>query len=209
MPAAKKLNLSLVEEPFFKGHKHHWKARAHIGKEFREIFTAEILSVTGGLLAGTILAIKIDEILLIPGLLILLPGFLEMRGNISGALAARIGTALDLKQISSKGDSSDFVRQNILATFIEAIIVSLSLAAVAYAVTYFIFGTATLKIFLIAIIAALLANVIEGILTTKATFWLYRRGHDPNNVMGPYVTTTGDIVSILSLLFAISVVAWI
>ena len=190
-------------------HKHHWKAKAHVGREFREIFTAELISVTGGLLAGTILAIYINQILLIPGLLILLPGFLEMRGNISGALAARLGTALDLKRIPPKISGSNFVKQNIWATFAETIVVALSLAAVAYAVTYFIFGAATLKIFLIAIMAALLSNAIESFLTTHATFWLYKKGHDPNNVMGPYVTTTGDIVSVFSLLLAILAVSWI
>jgi|GEM_PF-739349 len=199
----------LSKEPFFRPHKHHWKAKVHIDKEFREIAIAEVLSITGGLLAGTILAINIDQILLIPGLLILLPGFLEMRGNISGSLAARLSTALDVRKITSREENSYFVRQNIIATFAEALIVSLSLAAIAYAVTYFIFGTATLSIFLIAVLAAILSNVIEDILTTKATFWLYRKGLDPNNVMGPYVTTTGDIVSVFCLLFAVFVVSWI
>jgi mgtE-like transporter len=195
--------------PVLKSRKHHWKARAMLNKEFREIFSAEIISMTGGLLAGSILAAYINKILLIPGLLILLPGFLEMRGNISGSLAARLGTALDLKKIPIKIDGSKVVSKNIAATFIEALAVALSLALVAYVITYFVFGTATLEIFLIAIIAALLANVIEATLTVYTTFWLFRKGHDPNNIMGPYVTTTGDIVSVVSLLVAIAVIAWI
>ena len=194
---------------FLKPHKHHWKARAMLNKEFREIFSAEIISMTGGLLAGSILAAYIDKILLIPGLLIFLPGFLEMRGNISGSLAARLGTALDLKKIPVKIDGSRFVSKNVAATFIEAFAVALSLAFVAYLVTYFVFGTATFEIFWIAIIAAVLANVIEAILTVHATFWLFKKGHDPNNIMGPYVTTTGDVVSVISLLLAIVVIAWI
>lgn len=195
--------------PVLKSRKHHWKARAMLNKEFREIFSAEIISMTGGLLAGSILAAYINKILLIPGLLILLPGFLEMRGNISGSLAARLGTALDLRKIPVKIDGSRVVSKNIAATFIEALAVALSLAAVAYAVTYFVFGAATLEIFWIAIIAALLANLIEATLTVYTTFWLFRKGHDPNNIMGPYVTTTGDIVSVISLLVAIGVIAWI
>jgi len=180
-----------------------------LNREFKDMFVAEIISMTGGLLAGTLIAIYIDKILLIPGLFILLPGFLEMRGNISGALAARLGTALDLKKIPAIISKNGDVKQNILATFVEVLIVALSLAAVAYVVTYFIFGSATLLIFWIAIIAALISNFIEVALTTYTTFWLFKKGHDPNDIMGPYVTTTGDIVSVASLLLAITIVIWI
>src|SRR3989344_1108100 len=124
--------------PFLAKHRHHWKARSMHKKEFNEIFAAEIISISGGLLAGTLLATFLDKILLIPGLLILLPGFLEMRGNISGSLAARLGTALDLKKISPAIENNSVVKQNIFATFAEAVIVALSLAFVAYIVTYII-----------------------------------------------------------------------
>ncbi len=190
-------------------HKHHWKARAVLKKEYEEIFIAEIISISGGLLAGTLLAFYINQILLIPGLLILLPGFLELRGNVSGALAARLGTALDLKRMRPTLINNKTVNQNILASFIEVTLVALALATVAYVVTYFFFGTATPKIFLIAIIAALTSNLIEVVATTFAVFAIYKAGHDPNNIMGPYVTTTGDIISVLSLLFAIVVASWI
>jgi mgtE-like transporter len=195
--------------PILAPHRHHWKARSMLHKEFKDIFAAEIISMTGGLLAGTLLAIYIDKLLLIPGLFILLPGFLEMRGNISGALAARLGTALDLRKMPAIISKNGDIKQNILATFVEVLVVALSLATVAYAVTYFIFGTATLLIFLIAIIAALISNFIEVTLTTYTTFWLFKKGHDPNDIMGPYVTTTGDIVSVASLLIAITIVIWI
>jgi mgtE-like transporter len=195
--------------PILAPHRHHWKARSMLHKEFKDIFAAEIISMTGGLLAGTLLAIYIDKILLIPGLFILLPGFLEMRGNISGALAARLGTALDLRKMPAIISKNGDIKQNIFATFVEVLVVTLSLATVAYAITYFIFGTATLLIFLIAIIAALISNFIEITLTTYTTFWLFKKGHDPNDIMGPYVTTTGDIVSVASLLIAITIVIWI
>jgi cation transporter-like permease len=195
--------------PFLKEQRHHWKARAMLNKEFREMFFAEIISLTGGLLAGAILASYINKILLIPGLFILLPGFLEMRGNISGSLAARLSTALDLKKTPAKIIGNKLVNKNIIATFIEALVVALSLATIAYFVTYFVFGTATFEIFLVALIATILANFIESILTVCITFGLFKRGFDPTNTMGPYVTTSGDIVSVISLLAAIVIIAWI
>ena len=61
-----------------------------IDKDFFEISVSELISVTGGIIAGIFLLGLIDKLSLIPGLLILLPGFLEMHGNISGSLTGRL-----------------------------------------------------------------------------------------------------------------------
>ena len=53
--------------------------------DFREIVSAEFISITGGLMAGLILSFMLDKIYLVPGLFILIPGFLEMRGSLSGS----------------------------------------------------------------------------------------------------------------------------
>jgi mgtE-like transporter len=180
----------------------HWKAKAIVDKDFREIFSAEIISVTGGVLAGFLLAVILDKILLIPGIFIFLPGFLELRGNISGSLAARLGTALDVGKIKPKYIQR-FTIENFAATFIEVLFVALALAAIAFLLTYFLFGVAVPSLFLIALVASLVSNLVESSLTILTTIWLFKKGHDPNNIMGPYVTTTGDIVGVLSLMLAI------
>src|SRR3989344_6052583 len=64
--------------------------------DFREMLAVEIISVTGGLLAGVALASMTDQISLIPGLFILIPGFLEMRGALSGMMSARLSSGLFL-----------------------------------------------------------------------------------------------------------------
>ncbi|MEM4714388.1 MAG: magnesium transporter [Candidatus Nanoarchaeia archaeon] len=183
----------------------HWKAHAHVKRDFKEIFLAEIISITGGILAGALLASIFNKILLLPGLLILIPGFLELRGNISGALAARIGSALDANLIKPK-IIQKYTIENFIATFVEVLVVSLVLAGIAYFFTYVVLGQATLNIFIVAIIAAVLSNLIESSSTIFFTFFLFKKGHDPNNIMGPYVTTSGDIIAMLSLAAAILLV---
>lgn len=173
--------------------------------DFREIFSAELISITGGLIAGTLLSFAVDKIYLIPGFLILLPGFLEMRGNISGSLSARLSAGLFLGAIKPifKGK---ILKGNVAASFVLVVFLSLFLGMIAYAASSYFFGVAEIKIILIALIAGILSNVVEIPLTILMTFWLFRRGHDPNNIMGPYITTTGDIVSVLSLLIAIVII---
>lgn len=202
-----------------------------VAKDTKEILIAEFISITGGLFAGTMLSFAVDKIYLIPGLLILLPGFLEMRGNISGSLSARLSAGLFLGAISSKFTKHKvlhlnpiktliqlykfhsrillrdrILRGNVIASFVLVIFTSLFLGVFAYLTSLFFFGIVSQKIIFVALLASVLSNIIEIPLTTMTTFWLFRHGYDPNNIMGPYVTTTGDIISILSLLLAIVII---
>lgn len=175
-------------------------------KDFGEILASELISVTGGLLAGTMLALATNQIALIPGLFILLPGFLEMRGNISGTLAARLGSGLWTGALKPRIKHNSILRGNLIADVVLAIAVSFVLGLVAYFASWAFFGIQNIALIYISVIAGILSNVLEIPATVLATFWLFRHGHDPGNIMGPYVTTIGDIISIISLLAAILLV---
>ncbi len=168
-------------------------------REFEEIFVSEMISVTGGIFAGTMLALAVDKLAMIPGILILMPGFLEMRGNIAGSLAARLSTSLHLKLV--KGRKGEHITaSNIWAAFILGILVSGFLGLVAYLGTLLFFKINYPNIIIVALVAGFVSNLIMIPITTKTTIWLFRHGHDPDNIMGPYITTLGDIVSVASLL---------
>lgn len=174
-------------------------------EEFAEIFSTELLSISGGILAGILLAIGVDKILAVPGIFILFPGFLEMRNAVSGSLFARLNSALNLGEIkpSWKWGRDPFIVQNFLATFVLVLMISAGLGLLAYVASAAIFGSASFVVFWVAILGGLLSNVIEVPFTIAETFLLRLAGYDPANIMGPFITTTGDIFSILSLLIAI------
>ncbi|MEW6062820.1 MAG: magnesium transporter [Nanoarchaeota archaeon] len=174
-----------------------------IDKDIKEIFSAEILSRTVSILAGIFLVSIMGKLYFIPALLILLPGFLELKGNIVGSLSARLGTALHTKQIKPKIKYTNFIKQNILADLSLTVIISLILGVIAYLITYLIFDIANPEIILISLIAALLAMIILTPLTIFSSLWLFRHGYDPDDIMGPYVTSTGDVISTLALLVAV------
>lgn len=179
------------------------RVRRRTIREFEEILVSEFISVTGGVLAGALIATYLDKIALVPGLLILLPGFLAMRGNISGSLAARLGAALHLGLLKKH---PGLLHRNAWAAFTLSIVVSAILGLVAYAGTWLFFHIHHPQIILVAVIASIISNIILIPLTTKTTIWLFNHGHDPDNIMGPYITTVGDIVSVVSLIIAIVVV---
>ncbi len=175
-------------------------------KDFDEILTAEMASTAGGLIAGTMLAFITNQIELIPALLIFLPGFLEMRGNISGSLAARLSSGLYLGAERPRLRRNRILKGNVAAAMILAIVVSIILGVVAFFANMAFFGILDYRIIGIALIAGLLSNIVEIPIAVLTTFWLFRHGHDPNNIMGPYVTTTGDISSIIAIFIAIVII---
>ena len=171
-------------------------------KDFYEILSSELVATTGGIISGTLLAIFTDKIFLIPGLLVLLPGFLQLKGAIAGTLAARLGTELHLKKIVP-GKKSKLITENNIASFILMFFVSLLLGVIAYFMTFFVFRENHPVLMLIPLVAAIISSVILFPFTTKLTIWLYKNHHDPDNVMGPYVTSLGDIESVIALLIAV------
>ncbi len=173
---------------------------------FKEIISSQVVSVFGGLVTGTIIAAYTNKILLIPGMLILLPGLLEMRGNISGAFASRLSAGLFLGVIKPELKRTKLINANLAASFLLAIITSFILGLIAFAFTYFMLGAAIKKIIFLPVITAIIANTIEIPLTLFATLYLFKKGHDPNNIMGPFVTSTGDITTILALLMTLTII---
>ncbi|HLC92619.1 MAG TPA: magnesium transporter [archaeon] len=175
-------------------------------KNFHDILYSQLFSVAAGLLAGLALFSYKQELFLLPGLLILLPGFLEMRGSISGSFASRISSGLFLGVISHEKLNTRLIRSNLIASFALALLVSFALGTIASLFTFFFSGAIYLEIIVIAVLAGLIANAIEIPIALFSTFYLFRKGHDPNNVIGPFILSTGDLVSILSLMVAVAVV---
>jgi len=174
-------------------------------KAFKEILGGQLVSVAGGLIAGMILSIYTENLLLVPGMLVLLPGFLEMRGNISGTFASRLSSGLFLGVINPNRMRTKLIRGNLFASFLLAVLVSLVLGLIAFAFIFMFLHQLEIKIIFVPLIAGIIANAIEIPLTLFATFYFFRKGHDPNNIMGPFITSTGDITSIVALLFALVV----
>ena len=113
--------------------------KKRVDKDFLEISVSQFISITGGVIAGIGLLSFIDKLVLIPGLLIMLPGFLEMHGNISGSLAARISVLLHTKKIKPRGPNH-LIKENVNASIFLFIITSIILGLLAFVVTYFLFG---------------------------------------------------------------------
>jgi len=169
-------------------------------EDLSQIFLSEFISVSGGLLAGLILASSMENIESVVGLLVILPGFMGMRGNIGGTLSARLGSALHLGTLKPKLKFSRILSDNIIASLLTSGVLGLFLGFVAFLFTLIAFGINDFRIVPIAFFASIISAFISVPIAVVTEFFLFRRGFDPDNIMGPYITTLGDVVSTLSLL---------
>lgn len=160
-----------------------------------------LISITGGVLAGLGLALMRGTLERMAGMLVMIPPFLNMRGSISGTLSSRLGTALHRGTIKPAYHWSAYTVHNLLGAMVLGALMSVINGVFAYVVCT-VLGYANagvMNLTLTSFIAGVFANFVMIFLTFISTIFFYRRGLDPDTVMGPYVTTIGDVVSIISL----------
>lgn len=175
-------------------------------KDFKEIFFSQIISVIGGLIAGTVLAIYSNKLLIIPGILLLIPSFLEMRGSISGTLFSRISSGLFLGVIKTNRYNTKIVKGNAVSSFVLSIIVSIILGFIVFLFNYYILGVFYIWVVFLPILAAIISSIIDIPIVFISTFYLFKKGHDPNNIMGPFITSTGDVISVIGFLVGVLII---
>src|SRR5438094_9856752 len=97
-------------------------------------FVALLLSSGGDLVAGLTLGGITHTLEALPGLLVLVPAAIGMRGNVFGALGSRLGTAIHTGTFRLSRRANTVVGQNVLAALALTMSISLVLAILAKAV---------------------------------------------------------------------------
>ena len=175
---------------------------------YRQALPVILVSLVAGLFAGTLLGTETmrDGIESVPGILLLLPAFLATRGGVYGSLGARLSSGLHQGLIDPHFEWNDRLRNAVVASFLNGLIVSVFIAVLAWAILLALGrGGSLIELVIILFVAALLsAFAMLGALLT-VIFKGYRRGLDPDNVIGPVVTTVGDVFGVAFLLVGIAV----
>ncbi|MEA2089972.1 MAG: magnesium transporter [Thermoproteota archaeon] len=174
---------------------------ANLWKIVKESSLSEVLSISGGALAGLGLAKIIGVLNAFPGMIIMVPGFMGLRGNILGAMSARIGTALHTGLIEPKFTYTKQTLTNILASTVLSGFVNTLIGIFAYifCAANGIEGAVLWKLMLLGALSGVLAAFIISPFTLLIAITVFRKGVDPDNVMGPVVTSIGDITALLCL----------
>ena len=159
-----------------------------------------ILCGLGAIVAGSTLSLMTELFTKIPGLIVVIPAIIAMRGNISTALGSRLGSAYHLGLIDSENLWNEDLKQNVFGSIALGLIVSLIIGIFSYA-TSLIMGINPnpIMILSIVIISGILSALILTLMTIVIIFLVFKRGWDPDNITGPALATFGDIVTMICI----------
>lgn len=175
----------------------------------RQSLVALGLNSVTSLVAGAFLGAIVDTLARYPGLLVLVPAAIGLRGNIFGALGNRVSTAIHAGTLRWSLHRESVLGQNVLASMILTAGVSLLLAVVAklIAVGLGVPGTiGVLELATISIVGGVLGSMLVLAAALGLTGGAVRYGWDLDNVNAPLVSTLGDVLTLPALWVAISLI---
>jgi mgtE-like transporter len=180
----------------------HWSAER---ATLRQGVTALTICITVTLFAGIILGRMEGVLARTPGLLVLVPSAIGMRGAIFGALGARLGTGMLTGQFTTDLRRGGFLADNIEA----ALLVSLSTAVLTGALaagTSALFGleaVGVLQLVIVSSIGALLSSAVVLAVTLALARTAQARSWDMDAIGTPVISATADISTLPALLVGV------
>jgi mgtE-like transporter len=140
---------------------------------------------------------------------VLVPALLATRGNVYGSLGARLATGLHQGLVTPRlrGGETRLYRA-IAAAILNGLLASSVAAVAAFAALTALGGEpAPLPVLVaIALLAGLLSGVVLSVTVVAVVFAGYRRGYNPDPLVGPIVTTAGDVFGVAFLLLSVRLV---
>jgi mgtE-like transporter len=182
--------------------------REVVVRAYREGLPALGASVVGGLVAGVVLGGMRGDLRAVPGLLVLIPALLATRGNVYGSLGARIATGLHQGLVEPRVDLGDErLRGAVVAAIANGLLAGAFAATVVFLLLTALGGNPAPYPVLVgvALISGLLSGVTLSTIVVVLVFAGYRRGRDPDTLVGPIVTTSGDLFGLVFLVLAVRI----
>ena len=177
----------------------------------KESFIALLICALGDLFAGIILGKMTFFLETFPGLLVIIPGAIGMRGNIFGSFASRLSTNLHIGMISPKFEFSEQLNNNIISSFVLTLVLSLFLAIIAkfFCVLFHYDSISTMDFILISVIAGVISNLIMLPITMLISFKSFNHGWDPDNVTTPIIAAVGDLFTLPAIIVSVYILSYL
>ncbi|MDQ3940113.1 MAG: magnesium transporter [Actinomycetota bacterium] len=175
----------------------------------RQSFVANLISALTSLIAGLALVGMDHRIEEVEGLFVLIPVSIGMRGNIFGALAARLGTSIHSGLFEVSRNREGILYQNIAGAVLLTFATSVTMGLLGRAVADLL-GIETVSVWdliVVALVGGLISSAVVLAVTIVLSIVSFRRGWDLDSVGAPLITTTGDVVTLPAILLASYLVA--
>ncbi len=187
-----------------------WPGFGLPGSDLRQSLLALLLNSTTSFVAGATLASISGTLEALPGLLVLAPAAIGLRGNVFSALGNRLSTTVHLGTFSFSLRRDSAFGQNVAASMVLTLGVSLVMAVGA---GLLVLGLdisdspgVIWKLALVSILGGTLASLVVLAVTVGLTLAAVRYGWDLDNLVAPTVSTMGDVLTIPALWLAAQMV---
>jgi len=173
--------------------------------DVRQRIVALAIGVVAASAGGLVLATADGTLADLPGLLLLVPGAIALRGNVFGAMGSRLGTAVHAGTFRLSARPDGVVGQNLLGAAALSLVLSavLGLMARGTAIAFGVTPTMSLADFVVvSTLGGLLASVFVGAVTLGLATGSIRFDWDLDNVLAPLVSTLGDLATVPALVVA-------
>jgi len=179
----------------------YWRAEQ---RTLHQGLVALTLSTLAGFVAGLTLAHITGTLEDLPGLIVLIPAAVGMKGTIFGAIGARLGTANVAGLLVPTLDRGGVLYRNVYVAVVTTFSSALWLAVLSRLVSA-AFGAPSISIWQLAtisIVGGAIGSALVLVITLGLSVPSYRRGWDLDSVSTPMVTALGDMTTLPSLFLA-------
>jgi mgtE-like transporter len=181
------------------------RLRALLGPDaagVRQSLVALGLNSSTSFVAGAFLGSITGTLERYPGLLVLVPAAIGLRGNIFGSFGNRLSTSIHAGTFRWSLRSETVLGQNVLASMLLTMAISLALAVVAKAIAVG-FGIDDsidlLSMSTVSIVGGVLGSIVVLAAALGLTGGAVRNRWDLDNVTAPLVSTLGDVLTLPAL----------
>ena len=179
----------------------YWRAEQ---RTLRQGLVALALSTLAGFVAGLTLAHITGTLQELPGLIVLIPAAVGMKGTIFGAIGARLGTANVAGLLEPTLRPGGVLQRNVYVAVVTTFSSALWLAVLSWLASA-AFGEPSISLWRLAtvsIVGGALGSALILMITLTLSVLSYRRGWDLDSVSTPMVTALGDMTTLPSLFLA-------
>jgi mgtE-like transporter len=179
----------------------YWRAEQ---RTLRQGLVALALSTLAGFVAGLTLAHITGTLQELPGLIVLIPAAVGMKGTIFGAIGARLGTANVAGLLEPTLRPGSVLQRNVYVAVVTTFSSALWLAVLS-SLASAAFGEPSISLWRLAtvsIVGGALGSALILMITLTLSVLSYRRGWDLDSVSTPMVTALGDMTTLPSLFLA-------
>lgn len=170
----------------------------------RRGMSALLVAAFTGMIAGLVLGGATETLEALPGLLLLVPAAIDMRGNIYGALASRLSTAIHTGEYERELRWRGFLGRQVEASSLLTVGTSVIIALMAWAFAAAL-GLTTISVWHLIVIATVggtLSSILLLIVTIALSRLAQAREWNMDDVAAPTITVAGDVLTIPALLLA-------